>query len=440
MDPDSWCLLFSLISVLLSLFFSVVAKALDNISWSRLEEAFDKGNKSHRLDYIRRNLSALTTSAAILKMLAALVVVLSVSGYIIVRNNIHLDRDDNYADLSWLILWAFCISGFILSITSIAIPFAWAKYAGMSFLVRSYRVVILMQYISWPLVKTLSIFDPVVRRLSGVPEEGSAKLLEQQQEELLSVVEEREKQGIVDEEELEMIESVLEFRDTTAGEIMTPRTETIGIDSTLSYAQAIEVVVETGYSRYPVYENSIDNVIGIMYAKDLLALHDKPDDRDNLRQFLRNPYYVPESKSLRDLLHDFQDQKVHVAVVLDEYGGTAGVVTIEDIIEELVGEIEDEHEPPRQESIKRINETTIDIDARYDVDEFNDEFDVNIPEDEDYETIGGFAFAKLGYIPNVGESFEHDNMLFTIIDAQQRKINRLRIEIRADNFASDTDK
>ena len=166
----------------------------------------------------------------------------------------------------------------------------------------------------------------------------------------------------------------------------------------------------------------------MLYAKDLLRDINHPGDAE-IRNRLRQPYFVPESKSLRDLLHDFQNQKVHVAVVLDEYGGTAGVVTFEDILEELVGEIIDEHEPPQSEPIKRIDENTIEVDARYEIDELNDQFNLTVPEDADYETVGGFAFAQLGYIPNVGESFEYENMRFTVIDAHQRKINRLRVVI-----------
>jgi CBS domain containing-hemolysin-like protein len=286
-----------------------------------------------------------------------------------------------------------------------------------------------LEWIVWPLTAALDFIDPVIRRLAGVSVDQSNDRLDEKQEELLNVVEEGEKEGVVDEEEREMITSVLEFRDTTTGEIMTPRTEVVGIDTRSSLSEAVEIVMNKGHSRYPVYEGTIDKVVGLLYAKDLLSEVNHPDGISDIRHRLREPFFVPESKTVRDLLHDFQNQKIHVAVVLDEYGGTAGLVTIEDVLEELVGEIVDEYEPPQNQPIKKINENTIEVDARFEVDQLNDEFDLKIPDSADYETLGGFAFSKLGYIPKAGETFEHENLHFTIIDAGDRKINRLQVVI-----------
>ncbi|HEV57940.1 MAG TPA: CBS domain-containing protein, partial [Phycisphaerales bacterium] len=166
----------------------------------------------------------------------------------------------------------------------------------------------------------------------------------------------------------------------------------------------------------------------LVYAKDLLTEVGRTDEEFRLRDKIRPAYFVPESKPLRALLHEFQNQKLHIAVVLDEYGGTAGIVTIEDILEELVGEIADEYEPMPVESMQRLDEHTIEIDARTYVDDLNDEFDVTLPEDDDYDTVGGFVFSHLGYIPKTGETFEYGNLRFTIIAAESRKINRIRIE------------
>jgi magnesium and cobalt exporter, CNNM family len=331
------------------------------------------------------------------------------------------------------LLAAFAISVFILNIFSVAIPHAWAKYAGTGLLVHCYPVLRFLEWAGWPLTTVFAWIDPLVKRLAGISEDQANSRLDEKQEELLNVVEEREKEGVVDEEEREMIASVLEFRDTTAGEIMTPRTEVSGIEADTSLSEAVEIVILEGHSRYPVYKETIDNISGMLYAKDLLKELNRPEGSGDISHYLRKPFFVPESKKLRSLLHNFQNQKVHVAVVLDEYGGTAGLVTIEDILEELVGEIVDEYEPPQPEPIKKIDEYTIEVDARYEVDELNDELDISIPEDEDYETIGGFIFAKLGHIPMTGETFEHENLQFTVIDAGERKINRLRIVITPPN-------
>ena len=177
-----------------------------------------------------------------------------------------------------------------------------------------------------------------------------------------------------------------------------------------------------------MYEENIDNIIGLVYAKDLLAEIGKPPSEFKLRDKMRNAYFVPESKQLRELLHEFQNQKLHIAVVLDEYGGTAGIVTLEDILEELVGEITDEYEETPTEPIKNIDQNTIETDARTNIDDINDQCDLNLPEDEDYETIGGFVFSQLGYIPKTGESFDYENLKFTIISAEARSVKRVRIQ------------
>jgi len=177
-----------------------------------------------------------------------------------------------------------------------------------------------------------------------------------------------------------------------------------------------------------VYEDNIDNIIGLIYAKDLLAEVGKESDDFSLRERMREAYFVPESKPLRSLLHEFQNQKLHIAVVLDEYGGTAGIVTLEDILEELVGEITDEYEETPPESIRRIDENTIEVDARTYVDDLNDDYELDLPEDEDYDTVGGFVFSRLGYIPKTGEHFEYANLTFTISSAEPRRVKRVRIQ------------
>jgi len=413
-------LLIATIFILLTLFFSVSHLALRHVSWVKLEEAFLAQGCPQRAQTLRDRQSKLVSSTATLRLLSSLVLPLCVVYY--------LAMDDGGAGVL-LLVEAFIISALMLSVFSVAIPYAWAKYAGTLLLVRCYPVLRLLEWIVWPLTAALDFIDPVIRHLAGVSVDQSNGRLDEKQEELLNVVEEGEKDGVVDEEEREMITSVLEFRDTTTGEIMTPRTEVVGIDTKSSLSEAVEIVMNKGHSRYPVYEGTIDKVVGLLYAKDLLSEVNHPDGISDIRHRLREPFFVPESKTVRDLLHDFQNQKIHVAVVLDEYGGTAGLVTIEDVLEELVGEIVDEYEPPQSQPIKKINENTIEVDARFEVDQLNDEFDLKIPDSADYETIGGFAFSKLGYIPKAGETFEHENLHFTIIDAGNRKINRLQVVI-----------
>jgi len=404
--------------------------ALRHISWVKLEEAFSDTGTAARIQIIRDRQANLLFSTATMRLLANLGVLVCVVGYFVTSREVENNR------MFVPLLAAFAVSVFILSIFSVAIPHAWAKYAGTGLLVYCYPAIWFLEWVGWPLTTVFFWIDPLVKRLAGVSEDQTNGRLDEKQEELLNVVEEGEKEGVVDEEEREMIASVLEFRDTTVGEIMTPRTEMSGIEVNTSLSEAVEIAIREGHSRYPVYKETIDNITGMLYAKDLLKELNQPDGSGDISHYLRKPFFVPESKKLRSLLHNFQNQKVHVAVVLDEYGGTAGLVTIEDILEELVGEIVDEYEPPQPEPIKKIDEYTIEVDARHEVDELNDELAINVPEDEDYETIGGFVFAKLGHIPMTGETFEHENLRFTVIDAGERKINRLRIVIMPPNEES----
>jgi magnesium and cobalt transporter len=189
------------------------------------------------------------------------------------------------------------------------------------------------------------------------------------------------------------------------------------------------MIEESGHSRIPVYEGSLDHIVGILYARDLLKYLGLPPDTFGIRSAMRPAYYVPESKPLRDLLQDFRLQKVHIAIVLDEYGGTAGLVTIEDVLEELVGEISDEHEPAEPAMFHRTGEQSAEVDARIYLDELNRLFGLTLAEDAGYDTLGGFISTTLGRIPETGTTFENAGAKFTILDAEPQKVNRVRIEL-----------
>jgi putative hemolysin len=272
--------------------------------------------------------------------------------------------------------------------------------------------------------------DSAVASVTDVSGNSPTEQAEQEiQEEILSVVEEGEKEGIVDKQERVMIESVIQFRDTTVGQVMTARTDVVGLAIGSTLPQVREVVEESGHSRIPVYEGSLDHIIGILYARDMIKHLGLPPARFDIRSAMRPAFYVPETKPLKDLLQDFRLQKVHMAIVLDEYGGTAGLVSIEDVLEELVGDISDEHEPQEPAMIRRLDEHTVEVDARVRIDELNRNLSVNLPEDAGYETVGGFISATLGRIPQNGTTFEHPGMKFTILDAEPQVVNRVKIEL-----------
>ena len=406
-----------------TLFFSVNVVALRIFSHVKLQEAFKTADKKDNHEALASQLAEnaeeliltcwlyrLILNMFILLLLVALVTTL---------------RQSNSA-LNYVI--AFLIAMAIFLTFSLAIPHAWAKYAGEKVLSRTYRLLLYLSMIASPFLYIFRLYDGFIRRLAGIAETTLQEQQEEKQEEFLTGLEQHRTEGVLDEEEQEMIENVLELSSSTADEIMTPRTDIVAVEVNADLHKVLDTINEAGHTRVPIYEDNIDNIVGLIYAKDLLPEIGKNPADFKLRDKMRNAYFVPETKPLRALLHEFQNQKLHIAVVLDEYGGTAGIVTLEDILEELVGEITDEYEETPPEPIKKISPDTIEADARTSVDEINDEFELDLPEDEDYETIGGFVFSRLGYIPKTGESFDYENLKFTIASAETRKIKRIQIQ------------
>lgn len=419
MDVWIWIVCIILVTILSS-FFSTNTIALRTFSHVKLAESLKRRNKEEKIDAITEKKESVLLSCSLFRLICNMIVMFLLLGMFAARQESKLQLIDFLA--------AFGISILLLSVFILAVPHALAKYAGEEILSVTYRILFGFSYLAAPALYVFRLYDMLVKRLAGVPEATTEEMQEEKHEEFLTGLEQQRMEGVVDEEEQEMIESVLELSDTTADEIMTPRTEVVALDVNSGLSEILKIIIEAGHSRLPVYEENIDNIIGFIYAKDLLTEVGKETNGFELRSKLREAYFVPETKSLRTLLHEFQNQKLHIAVVLDEYGGTAGIVTIEDILEELVGEITDEYESTPPKFIKVINEKTIDVDARTPIDDLNDRFDLDLPEDEDYETIGGFVFSYLGYIPKATETFMYENLKFTITGAEKRKVKKLRIE------------
>ena len=323
----------------------------------------------------------------------------------------------------------FVIAMTVLLVVGVAIPNAWARYAGDSFLIAALPVLIVLRYALWPLLAVEHLSDALVRRLAGVTrtEEAGAEA-EQIEQEILSAVSEGEAAGTVHEADADMIASVIEFRDKDVAAIMTPRTGIVALPTTATLIEAKETIVREGHSRIPIYGENIDDIQGVLYAKDLLSYNEREEPFDPT-VIMRKVPFVPETKRIPDLLAEMREKKVHLAIVVDEYGGTAGLITIEDIIEEIVGEISDEYEAAEPPPIRRIDERTVEVDARVRIDELNEELDADLPEDKDYDTVGGFLFSEMGKVPVAGEELRRGNVRFRVLDAEARKINRLRVEV-----------
>jgi magnesium and cobalt exporter, CNNM family len=233
-------------------------------------------------------------------------------------------------------------------------------------------------------------------------------------------------QGEIEHEEQEMLYKVFDFADKEVADVMVPRPEVVAISIALPAEEALKAVLESPYTRYPIYRDSLDDIVGVLHIRDLIeAMHDQGIVSVDLETLVRAAYMVPETKDLGALLTEFRRTNQHMAIVIDEYGSMEGIVTLEDLLEEIVGEIEDEFDLP-DETIERIDEDTIRIDGTFPIDDFNEQFDCSLPH-EDYHTVAGFVFGELGRTAEPGDEVRHDGLLFNVDSVEGQRIDRLRV-------------
>jgi CBS domain containing-hemolysin-like protein len=248
------------------------------------------------------------------------------------------------------------------------------------------------------------------------------------EEEIKEWIEVGKEEGTIEQEEREMLYSVLEFGDTNAREIMTPRVDVALIEDTRTLDQAIQVFNETGFSRLPVYHDSVDNIIGVLNIKDVFSAAFSLKKGIPIRELMYDPYFVPETKKIDDLLKELQLRKVQIAIVLDEYGSFIGILTVEDILEELVGDILDEFDREEPE-IQKTGEGIFLVDAKLWVEDLNDELDISLPVHESYETIGGLLIERLGHIPHPGETVHiaESHVTLVVMQMLSRRIVKVKL-------------
>jgi putative hemolysin len=276
-----------------------------------------------------------------------------------------------------------------------------------------------------PLVWLLTTLTNAVARLFGVTEQQQDRVTP---EELMILVERGSEQGVIEAEEQQMIGAVLELGQQRVHEVMVPRIDIKSLQVDTPLDEMIDTIVSAGHSRIPIYEDSIDNVIGILYAKDLLPLLARGQRPTEVRGLLRTPLFVPESITVDDLLHNLQRRKVHIAIVLDEYGGTAGLVTIEDLIEEIVGEIQDEYDVEAP-MLERISDNEARIDGRASIDDLTEAFgvDLNGEDREQYDTVGGLVYHEIGGVPEVGDTVDVDGLTLTVESTDGRRVGKVLV-------------
>ncbi len=234
-----------------------------------------------------------------------------------------------------------------------------------------------------------------------------------------------EEEGLVNEEESEMIRSIFSLGTTIVREVMVPRTEMACVTVDATVRELLDIIISCGHSRIPVYEDSIDNIIGVLYAKDLLKQWGIDESSLSVRGIMRPPYFIPESKNLEQLLQEFKHKRIHLAIVIDEYGGTSGLITIEDLLEQIVGDIQDEHDS--EETLLTVNpDGSITADGRLPVEELEEHFDILIERDK-FDSVGGLAFHLTGKIPAIGDTIEGAGLCMKIVDADLRRVKKVAI-------------
>jgi len=245
------------------------------------------------------------------------------------------------------------------------------------------------------------------------------------QEELKTIVNVSYKEGVLEGEEKDMIYNVFDFSDSQVNDVMVPRTEIVAIDVDLPYEEIIKIINKEQYSRIPVYENTIDNIIGILYVKDLLFLDVNKESPFDLRKYIRQPYFTPEYKSIKEQFKEMRTNRNHMVVIIDEYGGTEGIVTIEDVVEEIVGDIEDEYDKKIKE-IEVIKEDEYLVNGNVRIDTINELIGTHI-ESKDFDTIAGFVIGIIDRLPEAGEEIEYENIRFIIENIDRNRIKKIRI-------------
>jgi CBS domain containing-hemolysin-like protein len=322
-------------------------------------------------------------------------------------------QSDPYPSLLWALLLAallIWLSEFIIEWLSLVDPENWA-------LMLSVYARALVTLWAPVLALPLALFraKPNAERTTLVTED-----------ELKNLVDAGQQEGVLEQDERQMIYSIFRFGDTLAREIMVPRIDVFALPVTMPTLEAVDAVLESGFSRIPVYQESIDNIVGLLYAKDLLRAWREGNHVTSFSELLRTVYYIPESKKVTDLLAEMQAQRVHMAIVVDEYGGMAGLVTLEDIVEEIIGEIQDEYDQAEELLIQQVNEREFLFHGRIDLDDFDDIMETSLAQD-DSDTLGGYIYSRIGRVPKGGESLRVGDLELTVEQVLGRRIRKVRV-------------
>lgn len=434
MDSTSWGLVGLIVLLLIGGFFSTARAALSNLRRQPIREQAERGDRrAARLLEVAENsaqvLNTFRLATLIVYFLIAALVTTLLLPPLATRLGAALPL---LKPVSYLISYAVAIPllALLAFLLTESLPEALAQR----------DPAVWAMALLTPAQITIALFRPLValvtnlrRGIAPMPSgsDGTALLTEA---EIMTLIDAGEEEGAIEEEEKEMIYSIFQLDETLVREIMVPRIDIVALEMNTPLEEARRVIIEAGHSRIPVYENSLDNIKGLLYAKDLLRIWHEDWTSFDMAALLRPALFAPESKRVSDLLRELQSAKVHMAIVVDEYGGTAGLVTIEDIVEEIVGEIFDEYDEAEEALYEVLGPDEYVFDARINLDDFNHLLDVNLS-DEMGDTLGGFIYGQLGKIPQAGEVVETPHLHMEVLTVLDRRIRKVRVKkIAADDL------
>ncbi len=431
-DGSPWLyLLLLVILIAINAFFAMSELAVISLNDAKLKHQAEEGNKKAKTllkltGEPSRFLSTIQVGVTLSGLLASAVAADTFAEYIVYACR-ELPVSPKVVEMVSLVVITLILSFFTLVFGEL-VPkrIAMQHYEKISF--RIVKPLLFIYRLEKPFVLLLSWSTNLVLRLIGInPNEKPEEVTE---EEIRMMVDAGNENGSIEQSEKEMINNIFEFDDRTAVEIMTHRTEVTAVESNAPISEIIRTAVEEGYSRIPVYEDDLDNIVGILYVKDLLSLVLKdPSAEFKISSYMRPPLFVPETNRCKELFQEFKAKKVQMAVVVDEYGGTSGLVTMEDLLESIVGNIQDEYDD-EEEEISRLSEHLYLLSGITGLEDVEDLFHITFPEDREYDTIGGFIIDSLGRMPKPGEQpiVTFGNVTFTALGMKDRRISRVRAE------------
>ena len=410
------------VSWILTVLSGIAHQVIREVSWHELEEYCQqkRSDKFGEIFELRERISLGT------------LLLLTVSAGFAVSCTAYLIFFDRTVDLSNYSFWVSVIFiSLALVVAASLVPWAVAQVSAKEFLFHTWQVWWGVSGLAWPLIVSAEFFEDTLSRASGISEEQQQEDEEEAAEdEIMSIVAEAEHDGHIDEEKRDMIEGVMELDDNDVGQVMTPRSRMDALDVNTNWEEMLTYVVKSGRTRIPIYQDKIDHITGILYAKDLLRESLRSESkRRPLKKLIREPMEVPESTLLDEMLQKFLDLHVHMAIVKDEYGGVAGLVTIEDVLEEIVGEIVDEADEEEMDDIRKLSDTVAEVSGTTHVNRLNEAMGLQLPEDQEFDTVSGLIMKQLNEIPRSGRDIIYDNVRFRVEQSNRRYIELVHVEI-----------